>query len=76
MQHEYVSCGLYFILPMLFVVLWIIAFADVISSEFNSKKDKYLWVALVAILSPIGLPLYFFVGRHKKRGWEKMSSAG
>jgi heme/copper-type cytochrome/quinol oxidase subunit 4 len=68
MQHDYVACGLYYILPLLFVVLWIIAFADVITSEFKEKKDKYLWIALVALVSPIGIPLYFFVGRYKKRG--------
>jgi hypothetical protein len=68
MQHEYVACGLYYVLPFLFVVAWIMAFVDVIGSEFKEKKDKYLWVALVAIVPPIGIPLYFFVGRYKKKG--------
>jgi heme/copper-type cytochrome/quinol oxidase subunit 4 len=76
MQHDYAACGLYYILPLLFVIIWIIAFLDVIGSEFKEKKDKYLWVALVAIVSPIGVPLYFFVGRHKKKSRERISSAG
>jgi phospholipase D-like protein len=75
MQHDYAACVLYYILPLLFVFLWILAFVDVVSSEFKEKKDKFLWIALVAIVSPIGIPLYFFVGRDKKKGGEKMSSA-
>ena len=75
MQHDYAACGLYYVLPLLFVFLWIIAFVDVVSSEFNEKKDKFLWIALVAIAFPIGIPLYYFVGRHKKRGRGEMSSA-
>jgi uncharacterized membrane protein HdeD (DUF308 family) len=76
MQHDYAACVLYYILPLLFVFLWIITFVDVVSSEFKEKKDKFLWIALVAIVSPIGIPLYFFVGRHKKRGRGEMRSAG
>jgi hypothetical protein len=72
MQHDYAACGLYYILPLLFVVVWLIAFIDVVSSDFKEKNDKYLWMALVAIISPIGVPLYFFVGRYKKRGRERM----
>ena len=75
-QHDYAACGLYYILPLLFVVLWTLAFVDVVSSEFKEKKDKFLWVALVAIVPPIGIPLYYFVGRHKKRGRGEMSSTG
>jgi len=67
-MHDYAACGLYYILPLLFVVVWILAFLDVASSEFKEKKDKYLWIALVAIVAPIGIPLYFFIGRNKKRG--------
>ncbi len=70
-QYEYIACGLYYILPLLFVILWIMAFADVISSEFKEKKDKFLWIALVVIVPPIGILLYFFVGRHRKRGGRK-----
>ena len=76
MQHDYAACGLYYILPLLFVVVWLIAFIDVVSSEKKKKKDKYLWIALVAIVSPIGVPLYFFVGRYKRRGRERVNSAG
>ncbi len=73
-EHDYAACGLYFILPLLFVVLLIIAFVDITSSEFKKKKDKYLWLALVTVVSPIGIPLYFFVGRYKKLGRGGMST--
>lgn len=72
--HDYAACGLYYVLPLLFVVLWTIAFLDVVNSEFKEKKEKYLWVALVTIVPPIGILLYFLAGRHRKKGRERTGS--
>jgi hypothetical protein len=47
------------------LALTIVALIDIISNDFNGN-DKIMWVILIVTLNPIGLLLYFLIGRKQK----------
>jgi hypothetical protein len=46
-------------------LLWIIALADILRSEFKGN-DKVVWVVVVIFFPFLGSILYFLIGRSQK----------
>lgn len=47
------------------IALTIVALIDITTNEFKGN-DKIMWVILIVALNPIGLLLYFLIGRKQK----------
>jgi hypothetical protein len=47
------------------VALTIVALIDIVSNDFKGN-DKIMWVILIVALNPIGLLLYFLIGRKQR----------
>ncbi len=47
-------------------VAWIFALIDIIRSKFYDNTNKILWFFFVFLLAPIGVILYFLIGRQQK----------
>lgn len=44
----------------------IVAFIDILRSDFKNGGEKLVWLIVVIALGPIGALLYFIIGRKKK----------
>lgn len=58
------------VIPLV-VVLGIMAFCiyvlvDILKSEFTNSINKVIWLILVLVTGPLGIVLYFFIGRKQK----------
>ena len=58
------------IIPLI-VFLGIIGFfiyvlIDILKSEFTNSINKIIWLILVLFTGPLGIVLYFFIGRKQK----------
>lgn len=58
------------IIPLV-VVLGIMGFCiyvlvDILKSEFTNSINKIIWLILVLVTGPLGIVLYFFIGRKQK----------
>ncbi|MDX9902260.1 MAG: PLDc N-terminal domain-containing protein [Aliarcobacter sp.] len=58
------------IIPLV-VVLGIMVFCiyvlvDILKSEFTNSINKVIWLILVLVTGPLGIILYFFIGRKQK----------
>jgi hypothetical protein len=49
-----------------FLVLFIYALVDVIKSEFENSTNKVIWLLLLLFAGPIGIILYFIIGKKQK----------
>jgi len=53
------------LLALAMLILWIIAFIDVLRSDFTGN-NKLIWFLAVTFVPLIGLIAYFFIGRKQK----------
>jgi H+/Cl- antiporter ClcA len=49
-----------------FLGLFIYALVDVIKSEFENSINKVIWLLLLLFTGPIGIILYFIIGKKQK----------
>lgn len=49
-----------------FFLFWLLTIIDIVTSEFRNSADKVIWFFFVLLLAPVGMPLYFFIGRFQK----------
>ena len=47
-------------------LIWLATIIDIVGSEFKNSTDKIIWFFFVMLLAPVGVVLYFFIGRHQK----------
>jgi hypothetical protein len=47
-------------------LFWLATIIDIVKSEFKRDADKIVWFLFVMILPPLGVLLYFFIGRFQK----------
>lgn len=48
-----------------FVIIWLYALTDILKSKF-SGNNKIIWFLLIIFLPPLGVILYFLIGRDQK----------
>lgn len=53
------------VLFVLFLPVWLIAFVDILRSEFTGS-NKIVWLIAVILVPFIGPIAYFFIGRKQK----------
>jgi hypothetical protein len=62
--------GLTFLLmPIIGIALfiaWIISIIDVLKNEFYQPNNKYIWIALLVFMPPLGAILYQTIGKNQK----------
>lgn len=59
------------LLPLLLLVfIWVLSLIDIMKNDFTVPKQKYLWLACVLLLPPLGTFFYFFFGRCHKAGFD------
>ena len=49
-----------------FFLIWLVTIIDIITSDFDNNANKIIWFFFVMMLAPVGVPLYFFIGRSQK----------
>jgi multisubunit Na+/H+ antiporter MnhG subunit len=49
-----------------FFLIWLVTIIDIVTSEFDNNANKIIWFFFVMMLAPVGVPLYFFIGRAQK----------
>jgi len=54
------------VLGMIILVIWIWALIDILKSDFKDSINKLIWLAVVFVLGPLGVLLYYFIGRGQK----------
>lgn len=58
------------IIPLVVVlgimVFFIYVLVDILKSEFTNSINKIIWLILVLVTGPLGIVLYFFIGRKQK----------
>lgn len=58
------------IIPLVIVlgimVFFIYVLIDILKSEFTNSINKIIWLILVLFTGPLGIVLYFFIGRKQK----------
>lgn len=45
---------------------FIYVLVDILKSEFTNSVNKIIWLILVLLTGPLGIVLYFFIGRKQK----------
>ena len=53
------------VLFVLFVPIWLIAFVDILRSNFK-ENNKLIWLLAVILVPFLGPICYFFIGRKQK----------
>ena len=53
------------LLALVMLILWVIAFIDVLRGNFTGN-NKLIWFLAVTFVPLIGLIVYFFIGRKQK----------
>mgnify|MGYP006280409209 CR=1 FL=1 len=48
-------------------VLWISMLADAVDREFETKKAKWIWIIVIAVLQALGALLYYFALKRKDK---------
>ena len=51
-------------------LIWLATIIDIVKNEFKRDADKIVWFLFVMVLPPLGVLLYFFIGRFQKTGAE------
>ncbi len=54
------------ILGAAFFFVWLATIIDIVSNGFKNSEDKIIWFFFVLLVAPVGIILYFFIGRHQK----------
>ena len=49
-----------------FFLIWLVTIIDIITNDFVNNANKIIWFFFVMMLAPVGVPLYFFIGRSQK----------
>lgn len=49
-----------------FFLIWLVTIIDIITNDFDNNANKIIWFFFVIMLAPVGVPLYFFIGRLQK----------
>jgi hypothetical protein len=47
-------------------LLWLATIIDIVKNDFKRDADKIVWFLFVMILAPLGVLLYFLIGRFQK----------
>lgn len=69
MELGVISAGSWIIIIFFVIIpilLFIIALIDVLGKTFRTKKDKFIWIAVILIFPVLGAILYFLIGRPRK----------
>ena len=56
------------IVAIVLFLLWLVTIIDIVRGQFTNNTDKIIWFLFVILLPPIGILLYFIIGRHQKSG--------
>jgi hypothetical protein len=51
---------------VLALILWIVAFVDLLKSDFRGSNEKLIWVLVILFAPFIGAILYLAIGRKNK----------
>jgi hypothetical protein len=51
-------------------LLWLATVIDIVKNDFKRDADKIVWFLFVMMLPPLGVLLYFFIGRFQKTNAE------
>lgn len=54
------------IIGVLSFFIWLGTLLDIITSEFKDPSNKIVWILLVLCLAPLGVILFFLIGRSQK----------
>lgn len=58
------------IIPLVIVFgimgFFIYVLIDILKSEFTNSINKIIWLILVLVTGPLGIILYFFIGKKQK----------
>jgi len=57
-----------------FFLVWLVTIIDIVGSQYKNSADKIIWFFFVILLAPIGIVLYFFIGRQQKSEESKEGS--
>lgn len=63
MYNSYAALIMLFVLAV--PLLALLCLVDIVKSEF-SGNNKIIWLLVLFFAPPIGIPLYFFIGRKQK----------
>jgi len=58
--------GFFFLVAVAFFILWVYVVVDIMRSEFTVPTNKIVWLLLVLFVAPLGITLYYFIGRDQK----------
>ncbi len=47
-------------------ILPVVAIIDIFKGRFKGVYDRWIWIAVVLLLNPLGTLLYFLIGKDRK----------
>jgi len=50
---------------LIFVAVWLYTLVNILKNDFTGN-NKVIWLILVVFLAPIGIVLYFLIGRNQR----------
>jgi hypothetical protein len=56
----------FILLGIAFFCVWLVTVIDIVSSDFKTNADKIIWFFITILIPPIGILLYYFIGRAQK----------
>jgi ABC-type molybdate transport system permease subunit len=54
------------IIFLICIGLYLYTLINILKSEFTNSINKVIWLILVLFTGPLGIVLYFFIGRKQK----------
>jgi ABC-type molybdate transport system permease subunit len=54
------------IIFLICIGLYLYTLINILKSEFTNSVNKIIWLILVLFTGPLGIVLYFFIGRKQK----------
>ncbi len=58
--------GFLILVAVAFCILWVYVVVDIMRSEFTVPTNKIVWLLLVLFVGPLGITLYYFIGRDQR----------
>lgn len=55
---------LLFLLGLL--LIWVYALVEIVTGTFQNNVDKVVWLLLLLMVPPVGVILYFLIGRKRR----------
>lgn len=55
------------VVGLIFLIIWIIALADALRSDFKTPNEKLIWVLVIVFAGIIGAILYFLISDAKRK---------